>query len=235
MLNTCAWLKRLFIVTSKIMIGIQLHIYPIIRRHHFANQSPYSQSYGFSSRHIQMWELDLKEGRMSKNWCLWISAGDDSWESLWLQRKTSQSYRKSTLNTYWKDWCWTWSSNTLATWCEEQTHWKRPDAGKDWRQKEKRVAENERVRYHHQLNDMNLSKLQEMGKDREAWRAAVQGVAGSLIQLSNWTTTTGNRKSLLGQNKIVHIALVVQLPSRVPCKASFKGTTRFKCFLCESA
>ena len=72
MLNTCAWLKRLFIVTSKIMIGIQLHIYPIIRRHHFANQSPYSQSYGFSSRHIQMWELDLKEGRMSKNWCLWI-------------------------------------------------------------------------------------------------------------------------------------------------------------------
>ena len=27
---------------------------------------------------------------------------------------------------YWKDWCWSWSSNTLATWCKEPTHWKRP-------------------------------------------------------------------------------------------------------------
>ena len=32
----------------------------------------------------------------------------------------------SILNIHWKDWCWSWSSNTLATWCEEQTHWKRP-------------------------------------------------------------------------------------------------------------
>ena len=38
---------------------------------------------------------------------------------------TSQSYRKSTLNISWKDWCWSWSSNTLATWCKELTHWKR--------------------------------------------------------------------------------------------------------------
>ena len=37
-----------------------------------------------------------------------------------------QSYRKSTLNSHWKDWCWSWSSNTLATWCKELTHWKRP-------------------------------------------------------------------------------------------------------------
>ena len=33
---------------------------------------------------------------------------------------------KSTLNIHWKDWCWSWSSNTLATWCEEPTHKKRP-------------------------------------------------------------------------------------------------------------
>ena len=39
--------------------------------------------------------------------------------------QTSQSYRKSTLNIHWKDWCWSWNSNTLATWCEEPTHWKR--------------------------------------------------------------------------------------------------------------
>ena len=38
--------------------------------------------------------------------------------------ETSQSWRKSTLNIHWTDWCW--SSNTLATWCKEPTHWKRP-------------------------------------------------------------------------------------------------------------
>ena len=49
------------------------------------------------------------------------------WESLGLQGDpTSQSSRKSVLNIHWKDWCWSWSSNTLATWCEELTHWKRP-------------------------------------------------------------------------------------------------------------
>ena len=49
-----------------------------------------------------------------------------SWESLGLQGdQTSQSWRKSTLNIHWKDWCWSWSSNTLATWCKELTHWKR--------------------------------------------------------------------------------------------------------------
>ena len=34
--------------------------------------------------------------------------------------------RKSTLHNYWKDWCWSWSFSTLATWCDELTHWKRP-------------------------------------------------------------------------------------------------------------
>ena len=35
----------------------------------------------------------------------------------------SQSWRKSVLNIHWKDWCWSWNSNALATWCEELTHW----------------------------------------------------------------------------------------------------------------
>ena len=53
--------------------------------------------------------------------------GEDSWESLGLQGvSTSQSKRKSVLNIHWKDWCWSWNSNTLATWCEQLTHLKRP-------------------------------------------------------------------------------------------------------------
>ena len=52
-------------------------------------------------------------------------AGEDSWESLGQHGDpTSPSQRKSTLNIHWKDWCWSWSSNTLATRCEELTHWK---------------------------------------------------------------------------------------------------------------
>ena len=47
-------------------------------------------------------------------------------ESFGLQGdQTSLSWRKSTLNFHWKDWCWGWSSSTLATWWEEPTHWKR--------------------------------------------------------------------------------------------------------------
>ena len=40
--------------------------------------------------------------------------------------QTSQFYRKSVLNIHWKDWCWSWNSNTLATWCKKPTHLKRP-------------------------------------------------------------------------------------------------------------
>ena len=54
-------------------------------------------------------------------------AGEDSWEPLGLQGDpTSPSWRKSVLNIHWKDYCWSWNSNTLATWCEELTHLKRP-------------------------------------------------------------------------------------------------------------
>ena len=60
---------------------------------------------------------------MLLNW----GVGEDSWESLGLQEdQNSLFYSKSVLNIRWKDWCWSWSSNTLATWCEELTHQKRP-------------------------------------------------------------------------------------------------------------
>ena len=52
--------------------------------------------------------------------------GEDSWESLgWQGDQTNPSYRKSVLNIHWKDWCWSWNSSTLATWCKELTHWER--------------------------------------------------------------------------------------------------------------
>ena len=52
--------------------------------------------------------------------------GEDSWESLGLQEDPTSPSRRSVLDVHWKDWCWSWRSNTLATWCKELTHLKRP-------------------------------------------------------------------------------------------------------------
>ena len=70
----------------------------------------------------------VKKAECQKNWWFWtVVLEKTSWESLGQQGdQTSLSYRKSILNIHWKDWCWSWNSNTLATLYEEQTYWKRP-------------------------------------------------------------------------------------------------------------
>ena len=69
----------------------------------------------------------------------------------WTARRSNQSIL-SVLSIHWKDWCWGWNSNTLATSCEELTHWKDPDAGRDWGQEEKGTTENEMAGRHHWLD-----------------------------------------------------------------------------------
>ena len=64
---------------------------------------------------------------MTEDAILSCGVGEGSWESLRLQGDpTSPSSRRSVLGVHWKDWCWSWNSNTLATSCEELTHWKKP-------------------------------------------------------------------------------------------------------------
>ena len=67
---------------------------------------------------------------------------------------------------------------------------KGPDVGKDERQKNKGLTEHEMVQWHYDSMDMNLSNFWEMVKDREAWHAAVHGVAKSWTWLSDWITKT---------------------------------------------
>ena len=73
----------------------------------------------------ESWTTKQVEHRRIDAFELWC------WRRLWrvpwtARRPTRQSERKSVLSIHWKDWCWSWNSNTLATWCEELTHWKRP-------------------------------------------------------------------------------------------------------------
>ena len=70
-------------------------------------------------------ELDHKEGWTLKPWSFQIVVLEKTLEST-LNVKTIKSERKSTLNTYWKDWCWSWYSSTLATWLAELPLWKKP-------------------------------------------------------------------------------------------------------------
>ena len=76
-----------------------------------------------------MWELEYKESWAPKNSCFWTVVLEKTFERP-LDCKEIQpvhpTLRRSVLSVHWKDWCWSWNSNTLATWCEELTHLKRP-------------------------------------------------------------------------------------------------------------
>ena len=96
-----------------------------------------------------------------------------------------------TLNIHWKDWGWRWISNTLVTWCKESTHWKRAWCWEILKAKENssRGSGGWMASVHGMSNsmDMNLSKLQNIVKEGEAWCAAVHRVTKNQIQFSDWT------------------------------------------------
>ena len=83
-------------------------------------------------------------------------------------------------------------AETPILWPPDAKSWlngKDPDAGKDWRQKEKGVTEDEMVINIIDSMDMNLNKLREIMKDREVWQVAVHWVVKSQTLLTDWTTT----------------------------------------------
>ena len=89
----------------------------------------------------------------------------------WTARRSKQSILKE-INTdiHWKNWPWSWRSNTFTTRCEELAHWKNPYAGKDWGQEEKGTSEDEMVGWHHWLNGRVWANF------RIWWRTGKHGV-----------------------------------------------------------
>ena len=86
-----------------------------------------SQSYGVSHSHVWMWQLDYKESWALKNWCFWTVVLEKTLESPSDYKKIQWCMqKKSVLIIHWKDWSWSWNSNTLSSKWEDLTHLKRP-------------------------------------------------------------------------------------------------------------
>ena len=151
-------------------------------RHYFANKGLSSQSYGFSHSHVWMWELDYKENWVPKNWCFWTVVLEKTLESPLHCTEIQAVHPKGDLS-----WIFIWRTDAEAEdsifWPPDVKNWlvwKDPDAGKDWRQEEKGMTEDEMVGWHHQLNGHKFVQALGAG-DRQ----------GSLACCSPW----GHKKS----------------------------------------
>ena len=144
-------IKRCLLLGRKDMTNLHR---VLTSRHHFADKCSYSQSYGFCSSHIQIWELDHKEIWVPKNWNFQIVVLEKTLENPLDCKKIKPVNPKGNQP-------WIFIGRTIVE-AEAPVFWppdaknqfigKGPDAGKDWRQKEKGVAEDETVRQPHWLN-----------------------------------------------------------------------------------
>ena len=163
------------------------------QRHHFANKVPYSQSYGFSSSHVWMWELDLKEGWALKNRCFPTVVLEKTLESHLDCKEIKLVSLKGNQS-------WIFIERILMLKLKLQYFghlMQRADS------LEKTLMlgtiEGRRKRGWQKMRwldgiidsmDMSLNKLQETVKGTDVWCAAAHGVTKSQPQQSNWTATT---------------------------------------------
>ena len=155
----------------------------------FCQQSLYSQSYGFSSSHVWIWELDHKEGWALSNWCFWIVVLEKTLESPLDSKEIKPVHPLEN-----QPWIFIGRTDFEAEvpilWppdAKSRLTGKDSDARKDWGEWEKEVTEDEMVGWHHRDNGYEFDQTPGDRKDRGAWCAAVYGIAKSQIwqQLNN--------------------------------------------------
>ena len=140
-------------------------------------QCSYSQSYGFSSNHVWMWELDHNEGWAMKNWCFWTLVLEKTLESPLDCKEVKPVNPKG-------NWFWIFigrtetETETPILWIPDVKSWlirKDSDAGKDWEQEKKGMTEDKMVVWHHQLNGHNFENAPGAGEGQ-----------GSLVCCNPW-------------------------------------------------
>ena len=143
-------IKRRLLLGRKAMTNLD----SILKSRDIADKGLSSQSYGFSSSHVWMWELDCKESWAPKNWCFWTVVLEKTLENPLDCKKVQPVHPK---------WDQSWvfigrtdvEPETPILWPPDVKGWliwKDPDSGKDWGQEEKGTTEDEMVRWYHRFN-----------------------------------------------------------------------------------
>ena len=133
-----------------------------------------------------MWELDYKKSWALKNWCFWTVALEKTLESPLDSKEIQAVHPKGN-----QSWMLIGKTNAedAELWAPDAKNWliwKDPDAGKQWRQEEKGIIEGEMVGWHDWLDGHEFEQALELVMDRQAWHAAVHGIAKSWTQLRDW-------------------------------------------------
>ena len=163
----------------------------------------------FSSSHVRMWELDCKESWALKNWCFWTVVLEKTLESPLDCKEIQPVHPKGNQSWIFIEKTDAEADNTLATWCEELTHLKRPWHWERLKAGGEGMTEDEKVGWHHQLNErvwVSSGSWWWMGRPGMLQSMGLQRVGHDWATELNWTEygLYGIHKCMGKRQKDVH-------------------------------